>query len=643
MSYVISVGGDPINPNPFTYSQISMTGNITLVWPTNTEDATYTATNWIDITSSAAYAVTMPPANENGEGAEVVFYNYGSFTVTINDSSGGNITTVASGLTKRIWIDDNSTEAGSWRIANIGSGTTSADASMLAGYGLIAQAGTLSQSMPPLSYSTNATLNAGNRAGLAIWTGGAGTFTLTSPATLGSNWFSEIKNSGTGTLTLDGNGATIDGSSTITVPINQGYTLATNGAAFYTVGRPILTTSSITQLSKAVGGNSDVTLTATEAAFSIINFTGVLTGNINVIVPANVNEWLMYNNTSGAFTLTVKTSGGTGVAITQGARRLLYCDGTNVNFSDATGTGTVTSVATGTGLSGGPITTTGTLSLANTAVVAGTYTLLTATIDAQGRITSASTGSAGSVFSAIQTPTTAGSTLTLQAYDVDGASYTTFATLTANNTPTMDLSTAVTQGGAVIYRVGGTDVAVGDGGTGVSTLTANNLILGNGTSAVNFISPNQTGYVLTATGTTWTASSASTANSSQAQPSNPGSTTSAAQVMMGLAGSITPTGSGKVFVVVSGSINNSSGNVLNTIQIRYGTGGAPVNGAAATGTTAGAALITSNSNGGVPQSFSVNAIVSSLTLSTAYWIDLGLATASGTASLQTISISAAEL
>lgn len=46
---------------------------------------------------------------------------------------------------------------------------------------------------------------------------------------------------------------------------------------------------------------------------------------------------------------------------------------------------------------------------------------------------------------ALQTSTTASDTLFLQAYDVDGASYTTFATLTANNTPTMSLSTAVTQ------------------------------------------------------------------------------------------------------------------------------------------------------------------------------------------------------
>jgi hypothetical protein len=81
------------------------------------------------------------------------------------------------------------------------------------------------------------------------------------------------------------------------------------------------------------------------------------------------------------------------------------------------------------------------------------------------------------------TGVTAGNTALIQAYDVDGAVPVTFATLTANNTPTMDLSDSVTKSGQYIYRAGGTDVPVADGGLGVSTVPTNGQIpIGNGTN-----------------------------------------------------------------------------------------------------------------------------------------------------------------
>ena len=60
----------------------------------------------------------------------------------------------------------------------------------------------------------------------------------------------------------------------------------------------------------------------------------------------------------------------------------------------AAGTGTVTSVNTGSGISGGPITTSGTISLSDTTVVPGVYAVATITVDQKGRITAASSGSA---------------------------------------------------------------------------------------------------------------------------------------------------------------------------------------------------------------------------------------------------------
>ena len=77
----------------------------------------------------------------------------------------------------------------------------------------------------------------------------------------------------------------------------------------------------------------------------------------------------------------------------------------------------------------------------------------------------------------------------------------TIAERTATATLTNKTLTSPTISGGSISGI--TDLAVADGGTGASTLAANNVLLGNGTSALQTVAPSTTGNFLRSNGTTW--------------------------------------------------------------------------------------------------------------------------------------------
>ncbi len=135
--------------------------------------------------------------------------------------------------------------------------------------------------------------------------------------------------------------------------------------------------------------------------------------------------------------------------------------------------------------------------------------------------------------------------------------------------------------------------------------------------------------------------------SSQSSPTNPTGTLSTTGVMMGLAGSITtaPVTSGKVLIIISGTIFNATAIADGgKVQIRHGTGTAPTNGVALTGTADGGLVQYIAATTAEKTPFSCNAIVTGLSASTAYWIDVGLAAITGgTATITDVSISANEL
>jgi len=135
---------------------------------------------------------------------------------------------------------------------------------------------------------------------------------------------------------------------------------------------------------------------------SVSSLTGYMYGNGTSNVTASTT--IPVANVTGAVssvtgTAPIASSGGTTPAISIPAATTSvsgYLTSTDWNTFNAkgSGNGTVTSVATGTGLTGGPITSTGTVSLASTAVTIGTYggatNVASFTVDQQGRLTSAS-------------------------------------------------------------------------------------------------------------------------------------------------------------------------------------------------------------------------------------------------------------
>lgn len=77
-------------------------------------------------------------------------------------------------------------------------------------------------------------------------------------------------------------------------------------------------------------GAGGVTLTAEQAAKRVIILTGALTANSTLIFPSWVMSWLIVNNTTGDYAISVKTVDGAGVNLPSVAASQIYCDGENI-------------------------------------------------------------------------------------------------------------------------------------------------------------------------------------------------------------------------------------------------------------------------------------------------------------------------
>ncbi len=90
--------------------------------------------------------------------------------------------------------------------------------------------------------------------------------------------------------------------------------------------------ANVTLISNTSTTNTDDSATDDQVHNKVIELTGTLTGAINVFTDAVEGEYTIFNNTSGAYSLTFGNTGhaANGVAITQGSRALIYTDGSTM-------------------------------------------------------------------------------------------------------------------------------------------------------------------------------------------------------------------------------------------------------------------------------------------------------------------------
>jgi hypothetical protein len=316
-----------------------MTSTVQLEWPINGNATNDYSARIMEVTANTAgLELWMPPANQTSVGNDALIRNVGVETFVVKDYAGANtIISIAAGEAKYIYITTNPDEEGTWGIISFGVGTSSADAATLAGYGLIASGLTLNQSSPVTIFSNDRTATDTDRASLLAWVSGAGTLTLDPATTLGNNWFVQVRNSGTGLLTIQCDGSeTINDSNSIGLQPTDSCFIACSGTEFFTVGLGKNTQFNFSQLVKTVS-NGSYSLTSSEASNVIQKYVSVgdLTGNVTIVVPPTIQVYYVQNATTGSvnnYTVTITTgvSGGSDAVIPAGQQATLISDSVNI-------------------------------------------------------------------------------------------------------------------------------------------------------------------------------------------------------------------------------------------------------------------------------------------------------------------------
>lgn len=343
-TYTNTFGGGTISPAQDSYVSYTLTTNLALVWPQETQPNSNLAAQIIDIAvgSTGAFQINMPPANQVSVGQFVVVSNKSAFQQTVADNSGTMISSVAPGAVYFLYITSNTTTAGVWSSFQYGAQASAPNAGALAGAGLVAIGSQLAQNMTVTTLTSNFVVGVNNRDQMFNWTVASGNITLPLAATATNSFYIQVRNSGTSVLTILTAGSdTINGASSVAFNPGDSAFVVTDGTSWFTLGLgPILAANFnfIVINVPAVIVGTIVTLAGVQLNQIAYRFTGALVANTIVDLPATKQQYWVDNETSGAFTLTFQvptvvgggTPAGSTVVVGQGQRVILYSDGTNV-------------------------------------------------------------------------------------------------------------------------------------------------------------------------------------------------------------------------------------------------------------------------------------------------------------------------
>ena len=355
-SYVNPYTSQTISPSQVGYQKLTIAADTTLEWPINGNTTGVVANILEIVASTTSLSLIMPPASSASQGQSTLISNVGSNTFTVKNNGGGTIVSIDPGIAQYVYIIDNTTINGTWAVVQFGAGTSSANASTLAGYGLTALGSTLNTSTVVTAFSSNYTFIAGDRSAMYVWTGGAGTATMPSASDVGAGWFVVIKNNGTGILNIAMNGAnTIDGNASAQLQLGESFVVASNGTNWFSYAYGRSATFMFTQLVKNITGGT-VTLTSLEGANIIQEYQGVLTSNCTVVLPPTVQMYSLQNKTTGSYTLTFTTGvvGGTTVVLPQNQTIIAISDGTNIYNAQTSTSSFINALTIGNGSAAAP-------------------------------------------------------------------------------------------------------------------------------------------------------------------------------------------------------------------------------------------------------------------------------------------------